>query len=239
MALGKVDRRHIARVFFPGLYVKGQTPAISTETRTLIYEKCIRKAALDVNPFDQSRWPVSYSAAMTLYRDQKGLFHFGTIDFPARLLGRFGDRLLELFEQHEGLKGAFFVHELRGMKSVSHHDPLIEGERSGALADVLHMFHRQKLRPQDWIVDIGMEVRHEGHILQWFTSAHRRILQLLLPLASLDQISAVLGSKTQYHCDLSAQLGDLGGFRALPGSRGKADSVSYVNVYTTDKSATY
>jgi hypothetical protein len=239
MALGKVDRRHIARIFFPGLYVQDETPAISTETRTLIYEKCIRRAALDVNPFDQSRWPVNYSAAMTLYRDQNGLFHFGTIDFSARLLGQFGDRLLELFEQHEGLKGAFFVHELRGMKSTSHHDSCAEGERAAALADVLHMFRRDKLRPEDWLVDIGMEVRHEGHMLQWLTSAHRRILQVLLPSASHEQIDAVLKSNTQYRCDLSAQLGDLGGFRALPSSRGKADSVSYINVYTTDKSATY
>lgn len=84
-----------------------------------------------------------------------------------------------------------------------------------------------------------MEVRQEGHVLQWLTKGHRRVLEFLLPSAPASNITAILHSKKQYCCDISAQLSDLGGFRVCPGSRGKADGVIYINTYTTDKSATY
>ncbi len=239
MALGKADRRHITRLFFPRLYKKMGNPAISSETRELIYDKCLRPAALAVHPTDQSRWPITYSAAMTLYRDKKGTFHFGSIDLPARLTGKFGARLLELFEEHDNLKDAFFVHEYRGTKSSSHHDPGDADARKASLNDVLDLFHIQLLDPDQWVVDVGLEIRQEGHVLQWLTEAHQRILAYLLPSASEDHIAAILKSQTQYHRDISMQLGQLGGFRASPGTRGKKDQVLYSNVYTTEKSATY
>jgi len=191
-----------------------------------VYEKCLRSAALAVNPVDQSRWPITYSAAMTLCRDTKGTFHFSTIDFPARLLRHFGAKLLELFGEHCELKDAFFVHELRGTKSSSHHDPGKVDERKASMDEIFDLF--EPLNPDQWVVDIGLEVRQEGHVLQWLTEGHRRILAYLLPSASEEQISAILNSRTQYHCDISAQLGELGGFRASPASRGKADKVTYI-----------
>jgi hypothetical protein len=226
-------------MFFPHLYKKGQSRAIPTETRKFIYESCIRPAVLAVYPVDTSRWPLNYEVAMTLCRDDKGLFHFGSIDLPPHLLAHFGDQLLQRFDQHESFRDAFFLHELRGTKSASHHDPGNPEERRRALDCVLHILDQSKLKQDDWLVDIGMEVRHPGHILQWLVKDHRQVLRFLLPSASIEQTNAVLASKTQYHCDLSAQLTDLGGFRAEPSSRGSKDHVSYINVYSTDKSGTY
>ncbi|KIK36930.1 hypothetical protein CY34DRAFT_26192 [Suillus luteus UH-Slu-Lm8-n1] len=238
-ALGKVDRRHITRIFFPGLYCQGQNPAIPPEKMATIYEKCLRPAVVSLNPVDRSRWPITYSTAMTLYRDQKGHFHFGTVDFPSHLLNQLGNKLLEMFQMQDGLQDAFFVHELRGTKGASHHDPCDAGARRSALDTVFHFFDLSLVRPEDWVVDIGLEIQHEGHILQWLTKGHRRLLQFLLPSSAEHKIDSILASQTQYHCDLSAQLEDLGGFRALPGSRGKDDKVHYINAYTTDKCATY
>jgi hypothetical protein len=239
MALGKVDRRHITRIFFPRLYCQGRNPAIPPETMTLIYEECLRPAVVSLNPVDRSRWPLTYSTAMTLYRDQKGQFHFGTIDFPSHLLDQLGHKLLELFQIQDGLQDAFFVHELRGTKGSYHHDPWDAEKRRSAFNAVFHHFDMSTIRPEDWVVDIGLEIQHEGRILQWLTKGHRRLLQFLLPSTPGHKIDAILASQSQYHCDLSAQLQDLGGFRALPGSRGKDDNVYYINAYTTDKSATY
>ncbi|KAG1789699.1 uncharacterized protein HD556DRAFT_1243345, partial [Suillus plorans] len=176
---------------------------------------------------------------MTLYRDQKGQFHFGTLDFPTHLLQQLGFKLLELFQTQDGLQDAFFVHELRGTKGISHHDPHDAEKRGTALADVLHLFDMQLVQPQDWFVDIALEIRHEGHVLQWLTKGHHRLLAFLLPSVPIKEIDAILHSRSQYYRDLSAQLEDLGGFRALPGSRGKPDHIYYINAYTTDKSATY
>jgi hypothetical protein len=226
-------------VFFPRLYQPNKRPAIPSEIRTLIYEKCLRPAVIDINPICQSRWPIDYSAVMTLYRDKKGLFHFGSIDFPACLLGKLGTKLRDLFQMHEGLQDAFFVHEIKGTKGASHHDPNNKGDRDAALDDVLDLLDRGLIRSSEWVIDVGIEIRQESHVLQWLTRGHRRILEFLLPSATEDHIEAILSSSAQYHQDINGQLGDLSGFRASPSSRGKADSVIYINVYTTEKSATY
>jgi len=239
IALAKADRRQITRVFFPCLYEENESPAISTELRAHIYDQCLRPAAIEVNPLDQSRWPITYEAAMNLYRDDHGQFHFGTIDIPPRFLKNFGTRLLELFQMREEFKDAFFVHELRGTKGATLHDPYDADQRRTALEDVFHAFDTRLFKAEDWVVDIAIEIRCPGHVLQWLTKGHRYVLEFLMPSATARMISDVLNSKTQYHCDLSAQLDDVGGFRSLPGSRGAADNLTYINVYTTDKSATY
>jgi hypothetical protein len=239
MALGKADRRHITRIFFPRMYEKGRSAAIPTELRAHIYDKCLRQAAIEVNPSDQSRWPITYAAAMDLYRDDHGQFHFATIDLTPRLLRTFGTRLLELLQMRDELKDAFFVHELRGTKSATHHDPHDAEQRRMAIEDVFHAFDTRGFKVEDWVVDIAIEIWHPGHVLQWLTKGHRHVLEFLLPSAPAEKISDILNSKTQYHCDISAQLDDLGGFRSVPASRGAADRVIYINAYTTDKSATY
>ncbi|KAG2064082.1 hypothetical protein BDR04DRAFT_1162939 [Suillus decipiens] len=105
MALGKVDRRHVTRVFFPRLYCQGKNSAIPPETMTLIYEKCLRPTIVGLNPVDRSRWPITYSTAMTLYRDQKGQFHFGTVDFPSNLLDQLGRVLPRAMHRNSSCSG--------------------------------------------------------------------------------------------------------------------------------------
>jgi len=144
MALGKDDQRHIMRIFFPHLYWEGESAAISTELRTHIYEKCLRQAAIKVNPSNQSRWPMTYATAMYLYRDDHRLFHFATIDFPPWLLRKPSARLLGLFQMHEELKDAFFVHKLRGMKGVTQHNPTDAEQRRTATEDIFHTFDTSK-----------------------------------------------------------------------------------------------
>lgn len=238
MALGKGDNRQITRIFFPHMAVKGQSPAISSETMTLIYESCLRVAVMDVYPLDASQWPLTYSLVMALSRDKKGLLHFGTRDLGASKLPQFGRRLLELFQQHEHLSDAFFVHELRGTKGRSHHDPKEPGASQISLSEVLHIFHKDVINRAGWFVDVALEISRPGHVMQWVTSGHRRVLEYLLPSAG-DKVDDVLRSKLQFLLDLNAQLSDIGGFRALPGSRGRLDNIIYINVYSTDKNTTY
>lgn len=187
------------------------------------------------------RMPLNYEMAMLLYRDEGGRFHHGTIDLPSHLLSTFATELLERLQKHEReeFHDAFFLHELRGTKSATHHDPTDKEARNRAFNAVFHQFSMEKLNPQDWFVDVALEVYQPNCVLQWLVQGHRRILRFILPSARDDQLDAILQSKTQYTLDLSAQISDLGGFRALPGSRGKDDQVTYINVYNTDKSATY
>lgn len=199
----------------------------------------MRPAVIAVNAIDQSHWPVSYAAAMIQNRGERGRFHYSSVDIASYCLEEFGTNLIELFERHDDFKDAFFLHELRGTKGVSLHNPYDEMERRDALDHLLGFLDAESVHFDEWTIDVALEVRHAGHIVQWLTNSHRRIFEFVLPSASQDQISAILHSKTQYKCDVSAQLRDLGGCRVTPGSRGKADNVSYINMYTTDKSPTY
>jgi hypothetical protein len=239
VALGKVLRRHVTRVFFPRLYKPDASPALSQTTLALIYDRCVRPAVIAVNAIDQSHWPVSYAAAMIQNRGEGGRFHYSSVDMASHHLEEFATNLIRLFDQHDDFKDAFFLHELRGTKSVSLHDPSQAWERRDALDHLLNFVDVGTIDFDDWTIDVALEIRHAGHVVQWLTNAHRRILEFVLPSADEVQISAILKSKKQYKCDLSAQLRDLGGCRVAPGSRGKQDNVSYINVYTTDKSATY
>lgn len=206
-----------------------------------IYNDCIRPSVGVVAPASMGRMPLNYEMAMLLYRDEGGRFHHGTIDLPSHLLPTFATELLERLQKHEReeFHDAFFLHELRGTKSATHHDPTNEKARNTAFNAVFHQFCMEKLNPQDWFVDVALEVYQPNCVLQWLVQGHRRILRFVLPSARDDQLDAILQSKSQYTLDLSAQISDLGGFRALPGSRGKDDQVTYINVYNTDKSATY
>jgi hypothetical protein len=212
---------------------------LSQTTLARIYDSCVRPAVIAVNAIDQSHWPVSYAAAMIQNRGEGGRFHYSSVDIASYCLEEFGTNLIELFERHNDFKDAFFLHELRGTKGVSLHNPSDEMERRDALDHLLGFLDAGSVHFDDWTIDVALEIRHAGHVVQWLTNAHRRIFEFVLPSASQDQISAILHSKKQYKCDVSAQLRDLGGFRATPGSRGTADNVSYINMYTTDKSPTY
>lgn len=152
MALGKVERRHVTRICFPRLYEKGKCPAISPDIVATIYDECLRPAIISVNPFDQSRWPISYSKAMDLYRDCKGKLHFGTLEVPAHLLAKFGEILLELLGKHAGLADAFFLHEFRGTKGASRHEQCSPDMRQAALDEVFDSFNRRLLRMDDGLL---------------------------------------------------------------------------------------
>jgi hypothetical protein len=237
--LGKISRRHVTRVFFPCLYNQNESPALSQATLAGIYDLCVRPSVIAVNAIDQSHWPVSYAAARIQNRGRDGRFHYSSVDVAGVYLQEFGENLIRIFDQHDDFKGAFFLHELRGTKGISLHDPSQEWERRDSLDQLLNFLDVTSIRLDDWTIDVALEIRHAGRVIQWLTTAHRRILEFVLPSADDDKISAILNSKRQYKCDLSAQLQDLGGCRVTPGSRGRDDDVTYINVYTTDKSPTY
>lgn len=239
MALGTVGRRHVTRIFFPRLYdPRKKVCPIPLEVFKRFYDSCLRPAAVIANAADASRWPINYSIALRHIRDKQGRFHFGALEFPAHGLEVFSKKLMEYLGQHEDLKDAFFVHQFRGTKAAYRHDPKDPAAQQNALDLLYKVLRRDLINPKDWYIDVGMEIRIPGHVLQWRTSCHARLLAFLLPNGNNVE-NIVKGSSAIYNCDLSAQISDLGGFRSHPESRGKADQVSYINVYTTEKSVTY
>jgi len=172
-------------------------------------------------------------------RGSNGTLHVSSVDIASYALPSFARRLMELLDGHPAFQDAFFGHELRGTKSASHHNPGDELDRHMAMDEFLDCLDTRALNAHEWMIDVGLEIWHPGHVVQWLTSAHLNVLRVALPSATDEQLMAILSSKSQFKLDLSAQLQDLGGCRVTPGSRGKEDQVTYINVYTTDKSATY
>ena len=239
VALGKVRGRHLTRMFFPNLWRAGESPAIPQETLAKVYNLCIRPTVQEVIPYDQGHWPVNYASALIQNKDERGNFHYPSLEVASNLLPTFGQVLLQKINDQEDLTGAFFLHELRGAKGGSLHQPGDSDEEEEALNTAMKFLDAARLNLEDWEVDVGLEIRHQGHVVQWLTSAHRRLLEIALPKATEMQITRLLDSKKRYHKDLSSQLKDLGGCRATPGVAGSRDGVVYINIYTTDKTATY
>ena len=133
-----------------------------------------------------------------------------------------------------------FEVEIRGTKgaySFPFDDP---AERDRSFNLIMEVLNTNSLHNHlsSWYIDIGVEISHPGHVVQWLTSAHPRLLTHSLP--SIPQVEAErIASLATFNEDLSGHLSDLGGFRVVPGHRGEQDRVVYINAYTTDKAVTY
>ncbi|RDB30189.1 hypothetical protein Hypma_012378, partial [Hypsizygus marmoreus] len=135
-------------------------------------------------------------------------------------------------------RDTYFVHELRGTKGATVHNPYSRDERKEALTKYLEFVDVDKLDPEQWWIDVGIEIHLAGHIVQWLESSHKDLLKFALPSKS-DRDIVKLHEGKHFFLDRVAQLKDLAGFRLDPLTRGRDDGVQYVNVYTTDKAVTY
>jgi hypothetical protein len=157
-------------------------------------------------------------------------------------LDRFAEVLKTKLNDIPNLKDAYFMHEVRGTKGFTVHDPTDLEERWQSLQRELGFVDFNKITLEDWYIDVGVEVFLRNHVLQWLTDAHPRLLQFGLPkqaLADPNSLSRLFEDPRHFLADLVAQFREFAGFRCSPGRKGLADSVVYLNVYTTDKEPTY
>lgn len=181
---------------------------------------------------------MNYTLAFDQYRDSRGELHFSTLDIAPALVRPFCDQLLLNMEAYAQFEDAFFFHEWRGLKGATIHDPQDPDACNSALLHITRHIDFHSLHLEDWHVDVGIEISTPGHVLQWLNQAHSDIIAYLLPSASPQHIQRLLNS-SNYHNDTAAHMYALAGFRATVHSLGTDDHVSYINVYTTDKSSTY
>jgi hypothetical protein len=180
---------------------------------------------------------VNYDAAMRLSHKSSGELSFGTVDIPVAQLPDFSEGFLNRLDNIPDFHGAFFFHELRGTKSAYQHDPANVDEMENALEDVTR-YLRKDIDDGEWLIDVGLELRQEHRVLQWLRTGHIALLQHALPTPDDRKIERLANAK-YFHQDTIAQLRDLAGFRVAPRTIGHRDEVVYINVYPTDKAATY
>lgn len=204
-----------------------------------LYNQCVRRTIEALAPEHLSHWPYSYANAYAQYRDKEGHFHFSSVDIPAHLSEAFGEQLLERVQRYSWGRRAYFIHQLRGTKGYTTHDPRNEGEVDGAVEDLLTGVRADLLEqdPDSWFVDVAVEVHLAEHVLQWTTLGFNALLGHCLPEATSAQLDQ---AGRRIKMDMSAQIADLAGFRHET-SQAVADltGVHYINAYSTDKAVTY
>jgi hypothetical protein len=242
VAFGKVLQRHITRIVFPRLYRANEAPQIPQDLLETLYDTAIRPAVRTAVPERLSHWPPTYRAAMANARDIRGQLHFGSVDLPAFALGDFRDALLHILDQHDTLKDAYFLHEVRGYKGATVHNPEVEAECWDVLHEKLNFLDFRLINHDQWYIDVGLEVHLRDHVLQWLEDGHLRLLRNALPRqnqSNPNSLATLADDANNFKTDRVAQLNEFAGFRCTPRSKGLADQVTYINVYTTDKEPLY
>lgn len=236
---GKVANRSVIRVFLPHMYKMHETRAIPTQDLELIYNECLRPLVREHMHNMASHWPASYASALSLYRDGHGRIHQGSLDVPAHILDTFGKAYLrKLAQLRPYFRQAYFVHEFRGWKGATVHDPFHALDRQLALENLTNILRMDKIDPDFWFIDIGLEFGTPNHVVTWRDSGHENVLAHCLPSVEPNQINDIV-DKSTFYVDKMMHLKDLSGFRYAPGIRGRADNVQYIQAYTTEKAMSY
>ncbi|CAL1698688.1 unnamed protein product [Somion occarium] len=243
-ALGKVDNRHVTRVFLPALYQEGpgMMMGIGKEQLKVYYERCLLPAVREAVPEHVGHWPPSYDTAMTLARGPQGEFHFQSVDVPWHRLELLGNTLLDKLGVYAFGRDAYFVHELHGTKSRSVHDPRDEVDTFAALDDVLAFVDANviDLEEEKWWIDVGIEIQRPRRVVQWLTMGHSAILRHVLPGLDAEEANRMMTTGDRFQVDLNSQLSEIGGFRVEVNKRYQhGTECVYINCYTTDKTVTY
>lgn len=239
LPLGKVITRHIVRLFFPHLFRENTIVPIPKELLARIYNEALKPAIDEVTPMSAGRWPITYEAALAGAKHKRtGQFHFGSIDVDALRLPDFAETLLAKLADIPGCEDTYFLHEIRGIKGQSVHEPLDREGRWDALNHVLEFVDRGAISQDTWMVDVALEYGKPGYAMQWLPQGHLGILRALLPSVATSAHLIKILNGSGFTLDRAAQLLDFAGFRLVVPTAALIDGVWYMNVYTTDKAQT-
>ncbi|KAL7282808.1 hypothetical protein ACG7TL_004285 [Trametes sanguinea] len=236
VCIGSFGVRGQVRLLFPHATQDDDGPMLTQTDLADLYNIGILRSVVEIIPERRAHWPPSYAAAIARGRDQRGHLHFGSVDIERDKLDDFAATLIEKLQHHLRLKAPHFMIELRGTKGMYTFPVGDVDARTDAFNQLGALIHWQQEEENlsRWYVDIAIEVSRPGHVIQWKRDAHDRLLAYALPSATPRDIAGLLRG-TNYEADVSGHLFSLAGFRANPGTRGRADRVVHVNVYTTDK----
>lgn len=238
MPFAKVGDHGTCNIAFPAVYGHSQRGVIERDLCCLFYDRVLRPVLHTVDLDHIAHWPPSYQAAEERIRDNHGEYHFGTVQLPAHCLADIVHGMKEKMQAIPSFRGAFFIHDVRGVKGESVHDPDDPDQRRAAMDDTGGYLDITQVPRHQFYVDVGLEIRRPGHVVQWDSSAHKALLQTLLPNTEEAKIEEILKS---HKCirDPNGLLTDFAGLRVSPGTRAAADGVVYINVYSTDKTIHY
>jgi hypothetical protein len=242
-ALGKLGPRGKVCVLLPALYnPQSKDRRIPSDIVEQWYNKVVRPTFIGLFPDKGATLDASYSNALTRLRNATtGALTFTTTDIAEEMVSSFARHLLEnaIASNVPAFTNLHFYIEFRGEKNRTSH-ALGDADAAVDKLAVLtgHLGIRTRTSDPFWI-DVAATVSpRDRSILMAKQSMHRNMLEYFFPEASLSQITRVLQSPN-YHTDYFAQLYDIAGFRALPGSATQFNRAQWISVYSTAKNFHY
>jgi hypothetical protein len=220
------------------MYATLPEKAVPSSALKFLFNDGIRKVVSEIMNHRLTHWPANYDTALRQAKDQRGQIHHMSVDIAPHQLSEFARRLLERLADQPDMQDAYFIHELRGVKGCTDHDPSDDDERSEAFEQLMSHLDPEACHLDDWQIDIALEISIPDHVTHIAHSSHFRILKWLLPSADDRRLERLMQSN-RFYVDQCASLDDLAGFRCELGNTGRVDNVSYANVYCTEKSVIY
>lgn len=235
MAIAKVSERVVVRAFFPGLLTAARAePTLSAAEAAQVYDVGIRPASMVVQRNTTSTdWPVNYAAELMRAQNPAGGFAYAKKPLSYRDVPRFSERFVHFMT--EGVpwaKDMFFMTQVRGTKGATWH----AGNAAAAREHLEDYKADFAMDDKDlWWIDVGAELFIPGRALVWRRDGHTKLLRHLLHFSARD--ASTLANAADV--DVAAHLSDVAGFRVKIDQRPNHHHATYLQAYTTDKSAVY
>lgn len=236
---GKVATCSVIHVFFLHMYCRNESPKVPSSDMELTYNKCLCSFILKHMLTMATHWPVSYSAALTLYHDIRSHIHPRSLNIPTHILDDFAhDYLNRLAELKPYFHDAYFVHKVHGWKSAMIHNPFNAADRKAAFLEFTHDLCTDQMDDDNWFIDTALEIGVAKHIVTWWTNGHKSLLQHCLPSEDNQAIEGLM-NKQLFYQDRMMHLLDLSRFHCKTGLQGQKDEVKFIQAYMTEKKMAY
>ncbi|KAF8889789.1 hypothetical protein BD779DRAFT_1438914 [Infundibulicybe gibba] len=243
--LGKWGVRNMLRVMFPAAWVPGKKyqQQLSQGMQRDFFERALRPAIESLTPEEAEEWPVTYSDEMFRGRRANGAFSFQQKILDAYHVPMLPGALREKIDEKNlgWADGCLFLHQVRGTKSATTHDP-VEDESSFALDAFLeaNSIHQRIQGKESWWIDVGVECIDSKGCLLWRTDSHGHVVQHISGITDRQAGQITSPGSSAYQQDLTSHLTAVSGCRITPGSRTRGPhQIMYIQMYTTEKSLVY
>jgi hypothetical protein len=246
LCLAKWGVHNMLRAFIPGLYNRyTRSPFLSQEDHVTFYEQGLLPAVKELCGDRAAEWPATYTDEMYRARGRNGTLSFQTKMIPDWKVRSLGTTIRSKLRE-AGIpwaEGIIFLHQIRGVKDSTIHS--VDGASAlQALVEFLrkeHIDDRAIFTGGGWWIDVGIQVTSTAEeCLAWRTDSHGAIVREICDIEARHAVRMTSIGSSRYTRDMTSHLPQVSGCRIEPGIQGQGPfEVTYLQLYTTDKSVTY
>ncbi|KAG8755378.1 hypothetical protein FRC14_004103 [Serendipita sp. 396] len=240
LVIGQASQlRSTIRLMLPALVTRPMNLSwkVPEIVRAELYDFCLYPAAIRaIHPVEAGHWLPSYKAEMKRARKPNGQLQKSGRIIPQDKLSQFSRYFIKKIHQHTWGDGAFFFHELRGVRGGTQHP---KGKHQQKLKEFLSTFNFHGINKSKWWIDWGLEVHCPGFVMWWRKDAHHHIIKELLGISS-ETANSLINHQESYFYDEASQLAEVGGFHLkVPPRHRQRTGIAYIQAYNTEKEAAY